>query len=131
MHSPLTYHSYMKPATSFQVPKMYNVVPINSVQGLNKKRKVRNLWRKLLKPSDSNGESDTDGEESFKFAANSSPFLAFWFCFWVLHLNHWTLITFFNGFLLLFFFLFSHYCITVFNVFHCKHCEVLDPPQYV
>ncbi len=26
MHSPLTFHSYLKPATSPQVPKMYNEV---------------------------------------------------------------------------------------------------------
>ncbi len=27
MHSPLTFHSYLKPATSSYVPKMYNEVP--------------------------------------------------------------------------------------------------------
>ncbi len=26
MHSPLTFHSYLKPATSPQVPKLYNEV---------------------------------------------------------------------------------------------------------
>ncbi len=41
----------------------------DSMQRLNKKRKVRNLRRKLPKPSNSNGEPNTDREESLKFVA--------------------------------------------------------------
>ncbi len=64
-------------------------------QWVNKKRKVRKHQRMLSKSSKSNGGLDTDGEELFKFAANSSHFLVFW----VLHLSRRASITFFDGFL--------------------------------
>ncbi len=89
------------------------------------KRKVRKHRRKLSKPSYSNGEPDTDGKESFKFAAKSSCFLSFWFCFWVLHFSCWASITFFDGFLSFFF------CLPMAN--HLRHFSLRalwssDPP---
>ncbi len=84
----------------------------NSMQRLNKKRKVRNHRRKLSKPSDSNGEL----KAKFKFVTNSGCFLAFWFCFWVLHLSRWALKTSFDGFLHFSFCLAAALCFQCFSL---------------
>ncbi len=55
---------------------MLTMKSFEAVDRRRTKKKVGNHQRKLLKSSNSNGEPDKEGEESLKFTANSSHFLA-------------------------------------------------------